>query len=85
MSGLSSQAAPTAAAFVGERFQAGHTLRETNPAIRLTFAGDAARGIPPCVACHGPGDHKLGALQLKTQQPACDGAGDDDAEVRSGA
>jgi cytochrome c553 len=56
--------------FVGERFQAGHTLREDNPAIRLVFAGDPARGIPPCSACHGPGDHKLGAPQLKTQQPA---------------
>jgi cytochrome c553 len=56
--------------FVGERFQAGHTLREDNPAIRLAFAGDPARGIPPCAACHGPGNHKLGAPQLKTQQPA---------------
>src|SRR5580704_7496269 len=56
--------------FVGERFQAGRTLREDNPAIRLAFAGDPARGIPPCAACHGPGDHKLGAPQLKTQQPA---------------
>jgi cytochrome c553 len=56
--------------FVGERFQAGHSLREENPAIRLVFAGDPARGIPPCAACHGPGDHKLGAPQLKTQQPA---------------
>ena len=56
--------------FVGERFQAGHTLREDNPAIRLVFAGDPARGIPPCAACHGPGDHKLGAPQLKTQQTA---------------
>ena len=53
----------------GERFQSGHTLRESNPAIRLIFAGDPARGIPPCAACHGPGDHKLGAPQLKTQQP----------------
>ena len=56
--------------FVAERFQAGHTLREYSPAIRLVFAGDPARGIPPCAACHGPGDHKLGAPQLKTQQPA---------------
>ena len=56
--------------FVGERFQAGHTLREDNPAIRLAFAGDPARGIPPCAVCHGPADHKLGAPQLKTQQPA---------------
>ena len=55
---------------VGERFQAGRTLREDNPVIRLAFAGDPARGIPPCAACHGPGDHKLGASQLKTQQPA---------------
>jgi cytochrome c553 len=55
--------------FVGERFQSGRTLREDNPAIRLAFAGDPARGIPPCAACHGPGDHKLGAPQLNTQQP----------------
>lgn len=54
----------------GERFQSGHTLRESDPAVRLVFAGDPARGIPPCAACHGPGDHKLGAPQLKTQQPA---------------
>jgi cytochrome c553 len=56
--------------FVAQRFQAGHTLREDNPAVRLAFAGDPARGIPPCAACHGPGGHKLGAPQLKTQQPA---------------
>ncbi|MBV8523656.1 MAG: c-type cytochrome [Acetobacteraceae bacterium] len=55
---------------VGEGFRAGHTLRENSPAIRLAFAGDPARGIPPCAACHGPGDHKIGAPQLKTQQPA---------------
>jgi len=55
--------------FVGEHFKAGHPLREDNRAIRLAFAGDPARGIPPCAACHGPGDHKLGAPQLKTQQP----------------
>ena len=54
----------------GERYQAGHTLREDDPAIRLTFAGDPSRGIPPCASCHGPGAHKLGAPQLKTQQPA---------------
>jgi cytochrome c553 len=54
----------------GERFQSGHTLRESDPAVRLVFAGDPTRGIPPCAACHGPGDHKLGAPQLKTQQPA---------------
>jgi cytochrome c553 len=53
----------------GEFFQSGHTLRENDPAIRLAFAGDPARGIPPCAACHGPGDHKLGAPQLRAQQP----------------
>jgi hypothetical protein len=30
-----------------ERLQSGHNLREKNPAIRLVFAGDPARGIPP--------------------------------------
>jgi cytochrome c553 len=53
----------------GELFQSGHTLRESDPAIRLAFAGDPARGIPPCAACHGPGDNKLGAPQLRAQQP----------------
>ena len=53
-----------------KRFQQAHTCGETNPAIRLVFAGDPARGIPPCAACHGPGGHKLGAPPLKTQQPA---------------
>jgi cytochrome c553 len=55
---------------VGERFQAGHTLREENPAIRLVFAGDPARGIPPCAVCHGPAASKLGAPALKGQVPA---------------
>jgi hypothetical protein len=36
-------------------------LQEDNPAIRLAFAGDPARGIPPCAACHGPGAHQLRA------------------------
>ena len=45
-------------------------LQEDNPAIRLAFAGDPARGIPPCAACHGPGAHQLRAPQLKTQQAA---------------
>ena len=55
---------------MSESVSSGHTLREDNPAIRLAFAGDLARDIPPCAARHGPGDHKLGAPQLKTQQPA---------------
>jgi len=54
---------------LGEPFQGGHTLRETNPAIRLAFAGDPARGIPPCAACHGPSASKLGAPSLKGQRP----------------
>ena len=35
--------------------KAGRTLRQSDPAIRLVFAGDPARGIAPCSACHGPG------------------------------
>jgi cytochrome c553 len=52
----------------GEPFRAGRTLRENDPIVRLVFAGDPARGIPPCGACHGPADQKLGAPQLKRQQ-----------------
>ena len=33
----------------------GRSLRESDPAKRLVFAGDPRRGIPPCAACHGPG------------------------------
>jgi cytochrome c553 len=50
--------------------QAGHSLRQTDPAIRLVFAGDPGRGIPPCSACHGPGGHKLGAPALHGQHAA---------------
>jgi cytochrome c553 len=53
-----------------ERLQAGHTLREHEPARRLAFAGDPARGIPPCAACHGPGGSKHGAPSLQGQHPA---------------
>jgi cytochrome c553 len=45
------------------------TLRESDPAIRLVFAGDPARGIAPCSACHGPGGYKLGAPALQHQRP----------------
>ena len=55
------------APIVGEGFRAGRSLR---PATRLVFAGDPARGIPPCSACHGPGASKLGAPSLQGQQPA---------------
>ena len=54
----------------GEPLQSGHTLREKNTAIRLVFAGDPARGIPPCAACHGPGGRVIGAPSLQGQQPA---------------
>jgi cytochrome c553 len=50
--------------------EAGHSLRQTDPAIRLVFAGDPERGIPPCSACHGPGGHKLGAPALQGQHAA---------------
>ena len=53
----------------GEPFTGGHTLREDNPATRLAFAGDPARGLPPCAACHGPSASKLGAPSLKGQRP----------------
>lgn len=46
----------------------GRTLRETDPATRLVFAGDPARGIAPCSACHGPGGYKLGAPALQQQR-----------------
>ena len=48
--------------------QPGRTLRETDPATRLVFAGDPARGIAPCSACHGPGGYKLGAPALQQQR-----------------
>jgi len=53
-----------------DQFQAGRTLREAAPAKRLVLAGDPARGIPACSACHGPGGSKLGAPPLQGQQPA---------------
>ncbi len=40
------------------------------PVIRLVFAGDPGRGIPPCAACHGPGAEKLGAPALHGQHTA---------------
>jgi len=43
---------------------------QDTPAVRLIFDGDPSRGIPPCAACHGPNEIKLGAPLLKGQQPA---------------
>lgn len=50
--------------------ESGRSLRQSDPAIRLVFAGDPRRGIPPCAACHGPGAHKLGAPALQGQHAA---------------
>jgi cytochrome c553 len=53
---------------VGEGVPAGgRSLRQRDSAIRLVFAGDPERGIPPCAACHGPGANKLGAPSLRGQ------------------
>jgi cytochrome c553 len=50
--------------------ESGRSLRESDPAKRLVFAGDPQRGIPPCSACHGPGGFKLGAPALQGQHAA---------------
>ena len=56
---------------VGEGLpQSGRSLRQGDPAIRLIFAGDPSRGVPPCAACHGPGAQKLGAPVLQGQHAA---------------
>jgi cytochrome c553 len=47
----------------------GRSLRQTDPAMRLIFAGDPHRGVPACSACHGPGGRKLGAPVLVGQHP----------------
>jgi cytochrome c553 len=47
--------------------ESGRSLRESDPAKRLVYAGDPQRGIPPCSACHGPGGFKLGAPALQGQ------------------
>jgi cytochrome c553 len=47
--------------------ESGRSLRQRDPGIRLVFAGDPKRGIPPCGACHGPGAQKLGAPPLRAQ------------------
>jgi cytochrome c553 len=50
--------------------ESGRSLRQSDPATRLVFAGDPQRGIAPCSACHGPGGYKVGAPALQGQQPA---------------
>jgi len=44
-----------------------HGLQASDPAIRLVFAGDPARGIAACADCHGPDGYKLGAPALMSQ------------------
>jgi cytochrome c553 len=48
----------------------GRSLRQRDPTMRLVFAGDPERGIPPCAGCHGPGAQKLGAPALRGQHTA---------------
>jgi cytochrome c553 len=50
--------------------ESGRSLRESDPAKRLVYAGDPQRGIPPCSSCHGPGGFKLGAPALQGQHAA---------------
>jgi cytochrome c553 len=53
----------------GDRIpESGRTLRESDPAKRLVYAGVPQRGIAPCSACHGPGGYKLGAPTLEHQR-----------------
>lgn len=47
--------------------QSSHNSPRDASTIRLIFAGDPGRGLPPCAACHGPGAHKLGAPVLGGQ------------------
>jgi cytochrome c553 len=55
----------------GEPFETpGIPLDERNSPIRLAFAGDPGRGIPPCAACHGPAGNVIGAPSMQGQQPA---------------
>jgi cytochrome c553 len=44
--------------------------RADTSASHLVFDGDPSRGIPPCAACHGPNEIKLGAPPLSGQQSA---------------
>jgi len=54
----------------GQSLQSGHSFREDDVAVRLVFAGDPSRGIPPCTSCHGPSAIKLGAPRLTSQHAA---------------
>ena len=77
---LSPQASSDAAAYFAShsnrltsasgRSEGGDPPGQDTPATRLAFDGDPSRGIPPCAACHGPNEIKLGAPALKGQQSA---------------
>jgi cytochrome c553 len=58
------------ASAANERPQDGDPPGQDIPAVSLAFDGDPSRGIPPCAACHGPSEIKLGAPALKGQQPS---------------
>lgn len=58
------------ASAASERSQSGNPPEQDPAAVRLAFVGDPSRGIPPCAACHGPDEMKLGAPALKGQQLA---------------
>jgi len=47
----------------------GRSLRQSDPTLRIVFAGDPGRGIPACSACHGPDGRKVGAPVLLGQHP----------------
>jgi cytochrome c553 len=47
--------------------QTTHSSRQDDSTLRLVFAGDPGRGLPPCASCHGPGAYKLGAPALGGQ------------------
>lgn len=46
------------------------SLRSTDAARRLVFAGDPSRAIGACASCHGPIGYKLGASALASQDVA---------------
>jgi cytochrome c553 len=72
---LSQQASADVAAYYASDTKGLAAANEGDPpaqgtrATRLVYDGDPSRGIPPCAACHGPNEIKLGAPALKGQQP----------------
>jgi cytochrome c553 len=58
------------ASAANERPTDGNPRGQETPVVSLAFDGDPSRGIPPCAACHGPNEIKIGASVLRGQQPA---------------